>query len=160
VTDPLGRELTVRRRLLPWRPRRRVGYEPDDSAGLDLGDGLAGLVVGLVLCLVVLPLVLVVGALLLELLLLVVLLPLLLLVRVLARRPWVVEVVHQHRAAYVERVVGWRASGARVAALADDVASGDLPVKLPLAPTGDGTSGVVPGRAGRHRREDTDPALG
>jgi len=158
VTDPLGRELTVRRRLLPWRPRRRVGYEPDDGAGLDLGDDLAGLVVGLALCLVVLPLVLVVGALLLELLLLVLLLPLLVVVRVLARRPWTVEVVHQHRTAYVERVVGWRASGARVAALATDVASGHLPVKLPATP--DGPTGIVPGRAGRHRREDTDPALG
>ncbi|GAB3076793.1 hypothetical protein [Nocardioides zeae] len=67
VSTPDGRTVDVRRRLLPWQPRRRLGYEPGDASDGDLGgDSLVGIVVG-ILFVVVIPLLVVVGALLVEL---------------------------------------------------------------------------------------------
>ncbi len=133
VTTPDGRTVDVRRRLLPWRPRRRVGYDVADTSDDVGGDDLVGLVVGLVLVVVVLPLLAILGALLVELLLLVLVLPLSWLVKVLLHRPWTVEVVEQHRVLRAERVRGWRASGGLVRELADELDRGELPLK-PLEP--------------------------
>ncbi|MDQ1106174.1 hypothetical protein [Nocardioides zeae] len=130
VSTPDGRTVVVRRRMLPWRPRRRLGYEPGDASDGDLGgDSLVGIVVGILFVVVVIPLLAIVGALLVELLLLVLVLPLFWLVKVLLRRPWTVEVVEQHRVLRAESVRGWRASGTLVTTLAQEIASGRLPLK-------------------------------
>ncbi|MDR6174144.1 hypothetical protein QE364_000643 [Nocardioides zeae] len=130
VSTPDGRTVVVRRRMLPWRPRRRLRYQPGDASDVDLGDdGLVVVVAGIVLLVLVVPLLAIVGVLLAELLLLVLVLPLFWLAKVLLRRPWIVEVVEQHRVLRAESVRGWRASGDLARALADEIARGHLPLK-------------------------------
>lgn len=134
ITTPDGREVVVRRRLLPWRPRQRVGYEPGDASGAFGADDLVGIVLLLVFFVVVLPLLFVVGFVLVELVLLALVLPVVWVVKVALRRPWVVEVVEDRHVLRAERVRGWRASGALVTTLADELASGHLPLKPRAAP--------------------------
>ncbi|MFW6773274.1 hypothetical protein ACOACO_03245 [Nocardioides sp. CPCC 205120] len=146
VVDPRGRQVRVRRRLLPWRPRRRVGYEPAQPDWI--GDDLAGLVLGVVVGLVVLPLLLLTGVLVLEVALFLLVLPLYWLTRVVLRRPWTVDVLVERRAVHSEAVRGWRASGDLVASLAERVRHGDLVLPGASPPT-DGTGPVPPGEGHR-----------
>lgn len=135
ILTPDGRRVVVRRRLLPWRPRRRVGYEPGDGSSALGADDLLGLVLLLVFFVVVLPVLFVVGVVLVELVLLALVLPLVWLAKIVLRRPWVVEVVEDHRVLRAERVRGWRASGALVTELAAQIASGHLPLKAGTVPS-------------------------
>jgi hypothetical protein len=122
VRDLDGRTWRVGRRWLPWRRRIRDAPAIDPTNFGDLGDDPLSIAVLLLLGVVamfVLPLLLLVIGVILELSLLVAFLPVVILFRVALRRPWVVNVVDPDgKISHVERVVGWRASGARVAVLA------------------------------------------
>ncbi len=106
--------VSVRLRLLPWRPRWRTGDTGPDVDLSPLGDALGddpiSLVVGLFLLVLVLPglLVGVVGVLLLgaELLLLLALLPLVMSAQLLGLRPWVLVLRSRDRGRTAVPVVG------------------------------------------------------
>jgi len=125
VMDPHGRTVSVHRRWLPWRRRRR----DVDAPGLDLAAGAVDDPAGLLLTLAslvllipfVLGLVLLVG----EIFLLVLLLPVAALVRILFRRPWTVEATSQGHVLWSEQVRGWTASGVRVLEIAAVYERGD-----------------------------------
>lgn len=88
------------------------------GAADDLPGFLGALVFGLLL-IVLLPLIVLVLWAAVELAVLLALLPLAVLIRVALRRPWTVQVIAPGGAlSHQERVVGWRASGRRVEALA------------------------------------------
>jgi hypothetical protein len=113
-----GSTWRVRRRWLPWR--RRVRDVPD--APLDVGTlgddpiSMILLVIGLVLLLpALIVLIVLVG----ELLLLLLLLPLVTIARGLFGMPWTIEVRHERRLQYTERIRGWSATSRRV----DDIAT-------------------------------------
>jgi len=125
VMDPHGRTVSVHRRWLPWRRRRR----DVDAPGVDLAAGAVDDPAGLLLTLAslvllipfVLGLVLLVG----EIFLLVLLLPVAALVRILFRRPWTVEATSQGHVLWSEQVRGWTASGVRVLEIAAVYERGD-----------------------------------
>lgn len=126
VMDPHGRTVSVHRRWLPWRRRRR---DVDPSAGVEIAVGAADDPVGLLLALAslvllvpfVLGLVLLVG----EVFLLVLLLPVAVLLRILFRRPWTVEATSRGHVLWSEQVRGWTASGVRVLEIAAVYERGD-----------------------------------
>jgi hypothetical protein len=133
VKDSKGRTWRVGRRWLPWR--RRFREVPD--GGLDLSmlpdaDDPITAAIGLVLAIVglifLVPALLVLLGLVLELALLLALLPLAIVLRVALRRPWTVQVVGpSENVVHTERVVGWRASTARIGQLAELVRHGSPP---------------------------------
>ena len=142
VTAPDGRTWIVRRRLAPrlgsdtlWgrfrgRFRRtldRVEDVPDLGCLDAIGEGVTGVVVAIVLVLlaifVLLPLLVAVVDVLIVLLAVAVGI----VIRIVLRRPWVVEARADDGTAHCWRVVGWRASGARVLELSEHLQAGMLP---------------------------------
>ncbi|GII99699.1 hypothetical protein CLV28_1170 [Sediminihabitans luteus] len=127
VTAPDSREYVVRRRVWPWRRKVRTP-EGMDLPSFDFGDldefGILGtilLVIGLILAV---PVIVVLVIMLSEMLLLLLLLPLVWIGRVAFRRPWPVDVSLDGTVVHREKVVGWRASGARARVLALALAKG------------------------------------
>jgi hypothetical protein len=124
VRDLEGNTWRVGRRWLPWRRRiRNVAdwdFELPDLGGLvDDLPGFLGVLLAVVAVLIMLPFVMLAIGAMIELALLLALLPLVVLVRVALRRPWTVQVIAPNGSvAVAEPVVGWTASGERVAALA------------------------------------------
>lgn len=109
--------VSVRVRLLPWRPRWRTGDTGPDVPDLGLGDDPLSAVIGLFLLLLLLPgiLLFLVGVVLLgvELLVLLALLPLALSAQVLGLRPWVLVLRRRDRRRSTVEVCGTRAMLAR-----------------------------------------------
>lgn len=109
--------VSVRLRLLPWRPRWRAGDTGPDLPDLPDGDDPFSAVVALFLLALLLPGVLVgvAGVLLLgaELLLLLALLPLLMSAQLLGLRPWVLVLRSRDRRRTAVEVRGTRAMLAR-----------------------------------------------
>lgn len=150
VEAPDGRVWTVRRRWIPrlgtetvWgRFRRRIGGvtrrvrgSADAAEELSGKVGYADDVVGAVVAVVVVVLLVAAAVffvipllvVLVDLLVLVVLALLALIARVALRRPWLVD-AHDAGGAHLRwRIVGWRASGAKVDEIADVLASGVVP---------------------------------
>lgn len=125
ITTPGGDTVRVRRRVLPWRPRvREIDTVDVPSWSLPDLDGelpvvaviLLGIAVVLLLPAIVIGLV-VLG----EALLLLLLLPVFVLARVAFGKPWIVEVVTGRKVVHAEPVVGWRAAGRRIEALAAEI---------------------------------------
>lgn len=124
IQDPNGRAWTVRRRWLPWRPRRR-NFDTSDalSALSDVGD-LLWFAAIVFLVLVVLPVVLLVTVLVAEILLVLLLVPIFVLVRAGLTRRWPIEVIRDGRVVRLESVKGWAASSQRLEQLRADVRHG------------------------------------
>lgn len=106
--------VSVRLRLLPWRPRWRAGDTGPDLPDVGgLGDDPLSAVLGLFLLLIALPglLVALVGVVVLgvELLLLLVLLPLVMSAQLLGLRPWVLVLRSRDRRRLPVEVTGTRA---------------------------------------------------
>lgn len=121
VTDRSGQRWLIGRRILPWRRRLRM---PDVSGLGDLGGGDD--ILGVILLILAIPVLVVTAVFLSEVLLLLLLLPVVVLLRVAFKRPWIVDVrpAKDRRAVtHTEQVVGWRAAGERVQALAKDYGS-------------------------------------
>ena len=112
------------RRFRQTARRTSDAADVDPGCALDIGEGIVAavlvLVVVLVAIFVLIPLLIalveVVGLLLFGVVLLA--------SRVLLRRPWVIEAAADDQCHYEWRVVGWRASGAAVAALARHLQAG------------------------------------
>jgi hypothetical protein len=128
VKDSKDRTWRVGRRWLPWR--RRIRELPDAPFGLDApsGDDPISAAIGLVLlvigAIVLLPVLLVLIGLVLELVVLLALVPIVVAARIAFRRPWTVQVVAPGgKVVHTERVVGWRASTARITDLAERIRS-------------------------------------
>jgi hypothetical protein len=122
VRDLDGRTWRVGRRWLPWRRRIRDAPDADMTGIAEHGDDLPSffvlLLIGLAASFIV-PILLLVIGIVLELALLFVLFPVVVLIRVTLRRPWVVQVIGPDgKVSRVEKVVGWRESGDRIASLA------------------------------------------
>lgn len=125
-----GREWRIRRRWLPWEPRRRGNLSDDGLFGIDLSFTIASsgwgivaiiaLVVGLVLfAIFVLPVIITIF----EIFLALLLVPFFVLARVILRRPWIVVASTkgpppEQRAASVP---GWRASREAMERLAQEI---------------------------------------
>ncbi|MEU2198518.1 hypothetical protein [Isoptericola sp. NPDC019482] len=127
ITTPSGATFRVHRRLLPWRPRLRE-VDPTSASPWDLPDADGELPVVAVILLgiaivVLLPLIVLLLLLLGEILVLLLLLPAFVLARVAFGKPWIVEVVSGRTVVLAEPVVGWRAAGERVRALAAELQS-------------------------------------
>ena len=139
--DGTGRTWAVRRRWVarfrgrsPWERLtgrvRRMAKETVRSTGEGAGAAdaewgwvLIVFAVAIVAVIVVLPLFLA----LVEVVALLVVAGVALLARILLRRPWVVEARAGDGEVLRWRVVGWRASGAKVLEVADDLAAGVVP---------------------------------
>lgn len=147
VVDPSGREWTVRRRWLPWRPRwrgpGRLRNMWDGLNGLDLLGGFAddffapilsillAIVVIVLLVFFVLPL----AVFLVEVVLTIVIVALATLLRIVLRKPWLVDAADASGEGhdYVWAVTGWRASGEAVDRIAAQLQGG---AALPVLPNG------------------------
>jgi hypothetical protein len=120
VVDQTGETWVVRRRWLPWRPRRR---RFDTSAVADVATGFVDdvewFVIVLVAVLVVLPVVLLLTVFVAELLLVLLLLPVFVIASALVRRRWPIEVARGRMIVHTESVKGWSASRERMMELAD-----------------------------------------
>ncbi|WP_425956933.1 hypothetical protein [Xylanimonas sp. McL0601] len=127
VTTPSGVTFRVHRRLLPWRPRMRevdpTSTSPWDFPDLDLDGDLPVVAVILlgIAVVILLPLVAILLLFLGELAVLLLLLPAFALARMAFGKPWIVEVVAAGGVVRAEPVVGWRAAGDRVRALAGEL---------------------------------------
>ena len=138
VVDPRGEEWKVGRQWAPWRPRLR---DPDSSDASSLGDVLdlsdaGSLLLGLILAFVVVVAFLVLWplvALAIELTIVVLGVLVATAGRVLLRRPWVVRAWSARGRERRWSVVGWRASGELIDAIASSLAGG-----LALPPEGEG----------------------
>lgn len=127
-----GRYITVRRRWLPWRLQRREFDGPADPFSfVDVADGPGSLVVGLLLGIaaflfggIVISVLFLAGE---ALLLVLLLVPLLLAARVLWVLPWIVEADYAKQALGVQRVRGWRQSGAKIREIAAAYERGEDP---------------------------------
>ena len=115
VLDPEGVRWTVRRRWLPWRPRRKM---PDDwnfgGASFSDGDDIISIVLNIALMVLLIPvlvLALLVAA---EFLLLLLLLPLWVVARSLFGTPWIIVVRRDRKIVGEEAVRGWAATSARI----------------------------------------------
>lgn len=132
VVDRFGRRWNVRRRWLPWRRKVRDVPDTPDFAG-DLGDDPISAIIGLFLLVLAIPAILVVLLLVAELLLLIALLPIVVLVRLILPVPWTIELWARPEERrwlgwhleHEVRVAGWRASGARITAMAAEIETGD-----------------------------------
>lgn len=125
VRDLEGHTWRVGRRWLPWRRRIRNVADWGDLGLPDLGGlvddlpGFLGVLLAALAVIIMLPFILLAIGAMIELSLLLALLPLAVLVRVALRRPWTVQVIAPNGSVVTaEPVVGWTASGERVAALA------------------------------------------
>ncbi|MEV0669942.1 hypothetical protein [Mycobacterium sp. NPDC050441] len=125
VLDPEGIKWTVRRRWLPWRPRREM---PDDwslgDASFGDGDDIISIVLNIALVVLLIPvlvLALLVAA---EFLLLLLLLPLWVLARSLFGTPWIVVVRRDRKIVAEEAVRGWAATTARIDHIKSVIGSG------------------------------------
>lgn len=125
VLDPEGVKWTVRRRWLPWRPRRKM---PDDwgfgDTSLTDGDDIISIVLNIALVVLLIPalvLALLVAA---EFLLLLLLLPLWVLARSLFGTPWIIVIRRDHKVVGEEAVRGWGATNARIDQIKSFIASG------------------------------------
>ncbi len=148
VTDPTGDTWRVRRRWLPWRPRRRRIDASDASA--DLAGSADDLVIAAVVFVVLIvvavfaPWILVGAFLAVEVLVVVLLLPLFVLLRGLRIARWPVAVRRGRTLVWEESVRGWRGSRERVHAIAEAIVGGRVADVRPApteTPPGDG-SGV------------------
>ena len=128
LTDPAGVTWRVRRRWLPWRPRRRR-IDPDD-APLELAGSADDLVIAVVVLVVLLvvallaPWVLMGAFLAVEVLAVVLLLPLFVLLRGLRIARWPVAVRRGRGLVWEESVRGWRGSRERMHVIATAIAGG------------------------------------
>ena len=128
VLDPAGVTWSVRRRWLPWRPRRKM---PDDwgfgdSSSAD-GDDIISIVLNILMLVLLIPalvLALLVAA---EFLLLLLLLPLWVLARSLFGTPWIIVVRRDHTIVAEEAVRGWEATSRRIDHLKSVIAAGAAP---------------------------------
>lgn len=160
IESPDGRVWTVRRRWIPrlgtetlWgRFRRRIsGVTRRVRGGADAAEELSGAVgyaddvLGAVVAVVVVVLLVAAAVffvipllvVLVDLLVLLVLALLALVARVALRRPWLVD-AHVADGAHLRwRVVGWRASGAKVDEVADQLATGIVPPDGEVIAAGD-----------------------
>jgi hypothetical protein len=119
VVDHTGETWEVRRRWLPWRPRRR---RFDTSALADVAtafDDIVWFVIVLVAVLVVLPIVLLLTVFVAELLLVLLLVPVFVVARALLTRRWPVEVERGRAIVHAESVKGWSASRERMMELTE-----------------------------------------
>lgn len=142
VVAPDGRRWVVRRRWLPrlgaenvWgrfhrrfrQTARRAGDAADAGCLADIGEGVVAaivVVVGLLLLIfVLLPLLIAV----LDLLVILALAMLSVAGRVLLRRPWTVEASSDDGPSLRWKVVGWRASTAKIDEVSDQLAAGIRP---------------------------------
>ncbi len=129
VTDPTGDTWRVRRRWLPWRPRRRDVEGGDPGAfGASSPDELVGLilVVVILVLLILAPWILAGAFLVVEVLVVVLLLPLFLLLRVSRLARWPVVVRQGRTLAWEESVRGWEASDHRIREIAEAIARGEV----------------------------------
>ncbi|BDY31497.1 hypothetical protein [Mycolicibacterium mageritense] len=127
VLDPDGAKWTVRRRWLPWRPRRKM---PDDwdlgDASFD-GDDIFSIVMNVLLLVLLIPVLILALLVAAEFLLLLILLPLWVLARSLFGTPWIIVVRRDRKIVAEEAVRGWGASGARIDQLKAVIAAGEAP---------------------------------
>ncbi|CRZ14755.1 hypothetical protein [Mycolicibacterium neworleansense] len=125
VLDPEGVKWTVRRRWLPWRPRRKM---PDDwgfgDASFTDGDDIIGIVLNVALLVLLIPVLLLTLLVAAEFLLLLLLLPLWVLARSVFGTPWIIVVRRDHKIVAEEAVRGWSATSARIDHLKTVIASG------------------------------------
>lgn len=134
VTDPTGDTWRVRRRWLPWRPRRRDVDGGDPSAfGASGPDELIGLVLIVVVLalLIVAPWILAGAFLIVEVLVVVLLLPLFLLLRASRLARWPVAVRQGRTFVWEESVRGWRGSGHRIREIAEAITRGEVALVKP-----------------------------
>ena len=121
VRDSQGVRWSVRRRWLPWRPRRKM---PDgwDLGGASFdGDDVVSMVINIVMLVVIIPTLVLALLVAVEFLLLLLLLPLWVLARSLFGAPWIIVVRRDGRILGEEAVRGWTASGRRIAQIAAEV---------------------------------------
>lgn len=119
VVDHTGETWGVRRRWLPWRPRRRR-FDTSELADIASGfDDIVWFVVILVAALVVLPVVVLVTVFVAELLLVFLLVPVIVIVRALLTRCWPIEVARGRMIVHAESVKGWSASQERMMELTE-----------------------------------------
>lgn len=117
----------MRRRWLPWRPRRKM---PDDwgfgDASFD-GDDILSIVMNVVMLVILIPvlvLALLVAA---EFLLLLLLLPLWVLARSLFGTPWIIAIRRDHKIVSEEAVRGWDETSRRIDYIKSVIAAGAAP---------------------------------
>ncbi|MEE6168278.1 MULTISPECIES: hypothetical protein [unclassified Mycolicibacterium] len=126
VRDPQNVKWTVRRRWLPWRPRRKM---PEDwgvgDMSLSDGDDVISIVLNIVVLVLLIPVVLLALLVAVEFLLLLLLLPLWVLARSLFGTPWIIVVRRQHKIVAEEAVRGWSATSERIEQLKSAVAAGE-----------------------------------
>ena len=119
VVDHTGQSWDVRRRWLPWRPRRRRFDTSDLGDVATAFDDIVWFVVILVAVLVVLPLVLLVTVFVAEVLLVLLLVPVFVIVRAMLTRRWPIEVARGGSVVHTETVKGWAESRERIMELAE-----------------------------------------
>jgi len=142
VEDPAGETWRIKRRWLPWRPRKR---SPDALADVaDVGDLGGDFVVGLIIFVVVLgvlvflPIVFVLAIFVAELFVLLLLLPVFILLRAGFVARWPTEAWRGDSLIHAEAVRGWGRSRQRMQEIVDGIRLGSPPssARRPL-PDGD-----------------------
>lgn len=124
VLDPQGVKWTVRRRWLPWRPRRKMPDAWDlGDASFD-GDDIFSILMNLLLLVIFIPVLLLALLVAAEFLLLLLLLPLWVLARSLLGTPGIIVVRRDRKIVAEEAVRGWTAAGNRIDQIKSLIASG------------------------------------
>lgn len=131
-----GRYVTIRRRWMPWRLRkRRIDLDLDPVSFLHGADDLAGIAFGLVVGIVLFLFGGIIATLAIfaseGLLLLLLLVPAVAALRMFWVLPWVIEATHGDQTLGTQKVRGWQESEARILEIAASLREGRDPFAMP-----------------------------